>query len=100
LRAIDDTIDVPLRELYAYQHSVTDETATEDEVSRLHGDVLDLEPVLRDAVVLALPPHPVCREDCPGLCPECGVCWDDLPSGHHHERLDSRWAILSTLTEE
>ncbi len=100
LRPISDTVTVTLQELYAYEHSATDETAEEDEVHRLQGDLLDLEPALRDAVVLALPNHPLCREDCPGLCPECGVPWDELPEGHSHEQLDPRWAALSRLTTD
>jgi uncharacterized protein len=95
LRPISDTIDVEIQELFAYAHSTTDETTDEDEVGRLQGDLIDLEPVLRDAVVLALPANPVCREDCPGLCPGCGVPLDELPAGHGHEQLDPRWAALS-----
>jgi len=56
-----------------------------------------------DLVVLALPNNPLCREDCPGLCPECGVPLDELPADHGHEQLDPRWAALSqmnTKTEE
>src|SRR5690606_27227493 len=79
LRDITDAVDVEFQQLYAYEHSTTDETTDEDEVGRMHGDLIDLEPDLRDAMVLALPLHPVCREDCPGLCPACGVPWDDLP---------------------
>jgi uncharacterized protein len=100
LRPIGETLDVTLQELYAYKDSATDETAEEDEVHRLQGDLLDLEPALRDAVVLALPSHPVCREDCPGLCPDCGVPLDELPAGHRHEQLDPRWAALNRLTTE
>jgi DUF177 domain-containing protein len=98
LRAISDTVDVPIQELYAYEHSATDETTEEDEVGRLQGDLIDLEPALRDAVVLALPTHPLCREDCPGLCPECGVHWDDLPADHTHRQVDARWAALQRLS--
>lgn len=94
LRPISDTVDVHLQELYAYEHSTTDETTEEDEVGRLQGDLIDLEPTLRDAVVLALPSHPLCRADCPGLCPECGVHWDDLPADHDHHQVDPRWAAL------
>jgi uncharacterized protein len=102
LRAISDTVDVPIQELYAYEHSVTDETTEEDEVGRLQGDLIDLEPAVRDAVVLALPNNPLCREDCPGLCPECGVPRDELPADHEHRRVDPRWAALDGLktTEE
>jgi uncharacterized protein len=100
LRPITDSLVVPIQELYAYEHSTTDETTEEDEVGRMQGDLIDLEPALRDAVVLALPTNPVCREDCPGLCPECGVQWDELPAGHSHQQVDPRWAGLSQLTRQ
>jgi uncharacterized protein len=97
LRPIDDTLTVSIAELYAYANSTTDETAEEDEVGRVQDDLIDLEPVIRDAVVLALPVNPVCREDCPGLCPDCGTAWDELPADHSHTRIDSRWAALRRL---
>jgi DUF177 domain-containing protein len=100
LRPISDTLVVRIQELYAYAHSTTDETADEDEVGRMQGDLIDLEPALRDAVVLALPNHPLCRDDCPGLCPECGVHWDDLPEGHTHGQADPRWSALAQLKPE
>jgi uncharacterized protein len=100
LRPITDSVTVSIQELYAYEHSATEETTEEDEVGRLQGDLLDLEPAVRDAVVLALPNHPLCRADCPGLCPECGVPWDELPADHGHTQLDPRWAALAKLTEE
>jgi len=100
LRPIGDTLVVRIQELYAYEHSTTDETTDEDEVGRLQGDLIDLEPALRDAVVLALPTNPLCREDCPGLCPECGVPRDELPAEHRHEQVDARWAALSNLKNE
>jgi len=97
LRPISDTLDVPIQEFYAYAHSTTDETTDEDEVGRLQGDLIDLEPALRDAVVLSLAANPVCREDCPGLCPDCGVPLDELPAGHNHEQVDPRWAALTQI---
>ncbi|WP_345511311.1 YceD family protein [Phytohabitans houttuyneae] len=100
LRPISDSVVVPIQELYAYEHSTTDETTDEDEVGRLQGDLVDLEPALRDAVVLALPVTPLCRDDCPGLCPECGVHWDELPAGHSHEQVDPRWAALTQLHQK
>jgi uncharacterized protein len=97
LRPVSDTIVVSIQELFAYEHSTTDETTDEDEVGRMQGDLIDLEPDLRDAMVLALPNHPLCREDCPGLCPECGAQWDDLPADHSHTQVDPRWAALNQL---
>ncbi|MFB9234270.1 DUF177 domain-containing protein [Plantactinospora siamensis] len=100
LREINDSVTVTVQQLYAYENSTTDVTTEEDEVGRMQGDLIDLEPEVRDALVLALPANPLCREDCPGLCPECGVHWDDLPADHRHEQLDPRWAGLSNLKEE
>ena len=94
LRSLDDTLDTEFQELYAYPDSTTDATTDEDEVGRMQGDLIDLEPELRDAVVLALPLHPLCREDCPGLCPECGALWDELPADHTHRQIDPRWTAL------
>ncbi len=100
LRDATSMLDVEFQQLYAYEHSTTEETTEEDEVGRMQGDLIDLEPELRDAVVLALPVNPVCREDCPGLCPECGVPFDELPADHTHEQLDSRWAALRQLDKK
>ncbi|GIJ20090.1 DNA-binding protein [Micromonospora lutea] len=98
LREINDSVTVTIQELYAYENSTTDATTESDEVGRMQGDLIDLEPALRDAVVLALPNNPLCRQDCPGLCPDCGVHRDDLPADHSHQQIDPRWAGLSQLT--
>jgi uncharacterized protein len=55
---------------------------------------LDLEPALRDAVVLELPLSPLCEDDCKGLCPECGVRLADAEPGHEHEQRGAMWAAL------
>jgi uncharacterized protein len=100
LNPIGGTVELTVQELYAYEHSTTDETTDEDEVGRLQGDLIDLEPAVRDAVVLELPPNPLCREDCPGLCAECGEPLADLPPDHSHDQIDARWAALSQLKIE
>ncbi|ANW17862.1 YceD family protein [Streptomyces clavuligerus] len=69
-----------------------------EDVLFLKDGLFDLEPVLRDAVVLALPMQPVCREQCAGLCAECGIRLDDDPD-HHHDAVDIRWAALQGLVE-
>ncbi|MGV9313154.1 YceD family protein [Streptomyces sp. NPDC003691] len=70
--------------------------AEDEDVAFLKDGLFDLEPVLRDAVVLALPMQPVCREDCAGLCTQCGIRLDDDPD-HHHDAVDIRWAALQGL---
>jgi DUF177 domain-containing protein len=95
LDPIASQIEVEITELFAYPDSTTDETTDEDEVSRLVHDLVDLEPVVRDAIVLALPGAPLCAEDCAGLCPGCGAKWADLGPDHRHETIDPRWAALT-----
>jgi uncharacterized protein len=68
----------------------------DDDVMWLVGDLIDLRPVVHDAVVLALPLTSLCRDDCPGLCAECGARLADEP-GHRHEQADPRWAALRGL---
>lgn len=100
-----DPVDLPVegtfQELFAYtdraaHHHEVGADSYEDGVYELVGDLVDLEPVIRDAVVPTLPFQPVCREDCPGLCPECGIRLADDPE-HHHEVIDPRWSALSGL---
>jgi uncharacterized protein len=73
----------------------------DDEERYLDGDLLDLEPALRDAVVLALPMSPLCRDDCPGLCAECGARLADAGPDHGHEdATDPRWAGLKRFDDQ
>ena len=72
----------------------------DDEVSTLQDDLVDLEPLLRDAVVLALPFQPLCEDDCPGLCAECGARLKDDPDHAHDEPIDPRWAGLAALKQD
>ena len=107
-RCLDDIrsrIDAELCELFVYgdpdkhpDRQASDAEPEDGETSRMHGDLLDLEPLLRDAVVLALPFQPVCREDCPGLCVECGARLADDVDHDHDAPVDPRWAALQGLT--
>ena len=65
----------------------------------LDGDVLDLEPVLRDAVLGALPDSPMCRDDCRGLCAVCGADLNTDPCPGHDEEPDGPFAVLRDLLE-
>jgi len=98
LEPISDEIEVRFQELFVYDDREVDPDE-ELEVSKLQDDLVDLEPLLRDAVVLALPFQPLCEDDCPGLCVECGARLADDPDHTHGEPVDPRWAALATLTE-
>jgi uncharacterized protein len=96
LTAVNGRVEVGLTELFAYPNSTTEATTEEDEVGHIVDDTIDLEQSIIDAVGLELPFSPVCRPDCPGLCPECGVPLAAEP-GHHHDRVDPRWARLAEM---
>ncbi|MBD2759161.1 DUF177 domain-containing protein [Yimella sp. cx-573] len=102
LDPVHEEVNVEFQELFAYADRAAhhQEVAGDDEdLQTLDGDLADLEPVLRDAVVPTLPFQPVCQPDCPGLCSECGARLADDPT-HHHDVIDPRWSALAGLTDE
>ncbi len=80
---------VRFQELFA----LDEETAGPDGYV-LAGELLDLEPALRDALVLDLPLSPLCADDCQGLCAECGIRLADAAPGHGHAERGVLWAAL------
>jgi uncharacterized protein len=95
LDPVEDEIEADVQELFVYPGR-TPEGEDEDELRELVDEMIDLEPVLYDTLVPALPFQPVCRDDCPGLCSECGARLADDP-GHAHESADPRWDALQEL---
>ena len=104
LRDLDEDRTVAFDELYYLPRAAEARAADDDEEVEdllLVGETdLDLEPALRDALVLDLPFRPLCRQDCAGLCAQCGERLDDLPPDHHHDQLDPRWSALAALLPE
>jgi uncharacterized protein len=86
-------VEVDFQELFAYSGLGEDEYLVQDEN-------IDLEQVIRDAVVLSLPFQPVCSPDCLGLCSECGLKMAEDPNHGHELPIDSRWSELQKLKEE
>ncbi|HYP44374.1 MAG TPA: YceD family protein [Propionibacteriaceae bacterium] len=93
LTAISDTASIDVLELFVYPGLEEEDP----DASRLVGDLLDLEPVIRDAVVLDLPFQPLCRDNCAGLCVTCGVDLNSDPSHSHEAPIDPRWERLASL---
>jgi uncharacterized protein len=69
---------------------------TDDDFYPIVDETIDLGPLVRDAVVLELPMAPLCRDDCAGLCPECGANRNEGDCGCVAPR-DPRWANLDAL---
>lgn len=68
-----------------------------EDMLEIEGTEVNLESVVRDAIVLDLPFDPVCEPDCPGLCSECGIPLREAEDGHSHDVVDPRWAALGAL---
>ncbi|WP_276801687.1 YceD family protein [Cellulomonas iranensis] len=100
LEKVVEPVDAPIQELYVYperaQAAVASGDDEDEDVRELEGDLVDLEPALRDSVVPTLPFRPLCRPDCPGLCSQCGARLADDPD-HAHDLIDPRWAALGGL---
>jgi uncharacterized protein len=75
---------------------VNDRAPDDDEAYEIENDFVDLAPMVHDAIFLDLPLAPLCREDCLGLCPYCGVDRND-ESCDCQSPVDPRWATLDEL---
>lgn len=93
LKGFEAEFDLDLQELYA------PDAGAEDEEYPLVEGAVDLEPMIRDAVLLAMPFAPLCRPDCLGLCERCGGD-RNLDECSCPPAVDSRWAPLLDLNLE
>ncbi|MBM7825220.1 uncharacterized protein JOD55_001047 [Arcanobacterium pluranimalium] len=101
---LHDNVHESVAELVFYPESAKalEEEGDEEanDLPLIEDDHIDLEPILRDALVLSMPFTPLCEPDCDGLCQECGERWSDLPDDHAHEFLDPRFDGLAALAAE
>jgi uncharacterized protein len=92
---VDGVVHAEVHERYA-SRSERVERSDEDEAYPFDGDELDLEPLVRDAVLLDLPLAPLCSPECRGICPRCGENWNVTTCACPQEG-DPRWAALDAL---
>ncbi|MHB8189090.1 MAG: YceD family protein [Ferrimicrobium sp.] len=90
LREVGGKLEGDSRELFQ-------EGETTEEIYGYRGDVIDLSELVRDLVILSLPPAPLCIVDCLGLCRHCGSDLNEGPCGCDLEVVDPRWAALDLL---
>ncbi|WP_374016665.1 DUF177 domain-containing protein [Paenibacillus thiaminolyticus] len=95
LTSFTETYVIPFDE----QFKLTDSTdlspeEEEDDVTVVTEDLIDLQPYVEVALLLALPFAPLCSESCKGLCPTCGTNRNEQPCGCSNERIDPRLAGL------
>lgn len=96
---VTGAVDAEVSERFVIRASGSDAGADgegDDDSYVVTDDILDLEPLARDAVLLELPLAPLCAEDCLGLCPECGADLNFDTCGCKPVS-DLRWTVLDTL---
>jgi uncharacterized protein len=74
--------------------------ATEPLLAIPETGLLDLSPLTREYMLLSFPLQPLCRPDCKGLCPECGVNWNDTECEHQSPAPDPRLAGLRAWIDD
>lgn len=84
-------------ELHSDVHELYQYIVTDPEAFELVGDVLDLEPMVREVLVLDAPSSPLCRDDCAGLCPDCGIDRNTGTCSCNNTVVDPRWGALDQL---
>ncbi len=94
LRPLETAIDVSVTELFV---APGHEAEADEDAYRVSGSAVDLEPLVRDAVGLALPLNPLCDAACAGLCARCGADLNAGPCGCADDDIDPRWAPLADL---
>jgi uncharacterized protein len=87
------TVDVETGHAITHNDSEEDDTLFKIDANHM----MDLTEPVRQALLVAIPMRPLCREDCKGLCPECGANLNYIDCGHHLEASDSRWDALRAL---
>ena len=91
------SLDVEVCELYVVPGAAGTDV---DDTYKVAGAELDLEPMLRDALTLALPLRPLCREGCKGICARCGADLNSASCACIEDSVDPRWAPLDGLKEK
>jgi uncharacterized protein len=86
-------------EVTAKVREVYEPTSDGEETYALEGSRVDLAPLVRDAVLLGLPPAPLCEEGCRGLCPVCGANRNEAGCSCDVSPPDPRWAALDALRD-
>jgi len=76
------------------------EVAEEEETLPANGDKIDLGKPVIESILLELPIKVLCKEECKGLCPECGLDRNDVECNCTHDQIDPRMLELKKLLEE
>jgi len=101
--SLDSKFDLLYRPLKTQAQGGSDEvsiTEADTEIGFYQGEGLALEDVLKEQVLLAVPAKALCREDCKGLCPQCGQNLNTGSCNCAEKRTDPRWEALADIREK
>ncbi|MFC4103655.1 YceD family protein [Paenibacillus xanthanilyticus] len=98
LEPVHETIVVPFHE--RFKPASAKHGAEDEEIIVVEEDKVDLEPIIEETMLLALPFTPMCKEDCKGLCHSCGANLNESACGCPTERIDPRLAALKDLFKD
>lgn len=96
LQPVTGGLHTHVRELFRPR---TRDAEPDEETYPLAGEMLDLQPLVRDALLLELPLAPLCSDECRGLCPSCGADLNAGDCGCDSGPADPRWSVLDALKE-
>ena len=96
LKQFPQVLEIDFTDLYAF----SPDSVTESELLLPESGKIDLEPVVLEEMMLAIPINPICRPDCIGLCPICGNDLNQEPCTHEDEQTDPRLDALGSLLGE
>jgi uncharacterized protein len=106
LRPVHGVVEAEIDEVFSREvsarrggaHAASDSTF-DGEAEPLAGDQIDFTLPVREAILLAVPAAPLCRDDCPGLCPQCGADLATTSCSCVVVVRDERWAALDALRD-
>jgi uncharacterized protein len=102
LKSVTHEIDIPLKAVFVTEENYTSEKEAvlrnEDlDVSIYDGEKIDLTDLVREQILLNLPTQILCREDCKGLCQQCGANLNEVNCSCEENEIDPRWSALKNL---
>ena len=102
LKSLEFPVEVEFTERFtpavAWKNEEQHELAPEDlDLAVFDGQGLELDDLVKEEIVLAMPGHTLCKESCKGLCPSCGIDLNESSCGCAAKQIDSRWEKLKDL---
>jgi len=89
-------LEIEFTELYAF----TLNSVTESGLILPENGKIDLTPIVREEMLVAIPINPLCKQDCKGLCPVCGENLNETTCHHEDENADPRLSALKSLLDD